>query len=77
MRDVLYDTIREFNDKANPIFAEWGLVSMLKRFFPIGFGTVAKRSKVCGRVREAARTGDPEVPTRVLAASPAQDGRLC
>ena len=42
LRDVLYDALVEFNDSVNPFFAEWGLPGLLKRFMPIGSGTVLK-----------------------------------
>jgi hypothetical protein len=42
LRDVLYDALKEFNDTVNPFFAEWGLPGLLKRFMPIGSGTVLK-----------------------------------
>lgn len=38
MRDVLYESMRDFNEKVNPFFAEWGLPSLLKRFVPFGVG---------------------------------------
>ncbi len=42
MRDLLYDTIKSFNDSVNPFFAEWGLPSLIKRFIPIGSGALLK-----------------------------------
>lgn len=42
MRDVLYDALIEFNQSVNPFFAEWGLPALIKRFMPIGSGTVLK-----------------------------------
>ncbi|MBX3209262.1 MAG: hypothetical protein KF764_29790 [Labilithrix sp.] len=42
MRDVLYDALVEFNESVNPFFAEWGLPALIKRFMPIGSGTVLK-----------------------------------
>jgi hypothetical protein len=42
LRDVLYDALVEFNDSVNPFFADWGLPALLKRFMPIGSGTVLK-----------------------------------
>lgn len=42
MRDVLYATLREFSDKVNPFFAEWGLPALLTKLMPFGFGGVKK-----------------------------------
>jgi hypothetical protein len=42
MRDVLYDTLREFSDKVNPFFAEWGLPSLLRKLSPFGLGAMSK-----------------------------------
>ncbi len=42
MREVLHDTIREFNDKMNPFSSEFGIISMLKKMMPLGFGAVSK-----------------------------------
>ena len=42
MRDVLYDTLREFNDRVNPFFAEWGLPAFLGRLSPFGLGGMKK-----------------------------------
>jgi hypothetical protein len=42
MRDVLFDVLREFSEKVNPFFAEWGLPALLKRWSPLGAGAVAK-----------------------------------
>lgn len=42
MRDVIYDALVEFNESVNPFFAEWGLPALIKRFMPIGSGTVLK-----------------------------------
>lgn len=42
MRDVLYDALKEFNDKVNPFFADWGLPALVKKLMPIGSGTVLK-----------------------------------
>ncbi len=38
MRDVLYDALKEFSEKVNPFFAEWGLPALLKKLSPFGFG---------------------------------------
>lgn len=39
---LIYDALREFQDKVNPFFSEWGLPALLKRLGPFGFGGVAK-----------------------------------
>lgn len=31
LRDVLYDAIKEFNEKVNPFFAEWGLAGLVRK----------------------------------------------
>jgi hypothetical protein len=38
MRDVLDGALEEFQKKANPLTAEWGLPSILKKAGPFGFG---------------------------------------
>jgi len=38
LRAVLYDTLKEFNEKVNPFFAEWGLPALLKKLSPFGLG---------------------------------------
>ncbi|MCL2724265.1 MAG: hypothetical protein FWD69_07495 [Polyangiaceae bacterium] len=59
LRDVLYDALREFNESVNPFFAEWGLPGLLKRFMPIGAGTLLKS---LGSVRaEFDKRLDPEI----------------
>lgn len=42
MREVLHDTIREFNEKMNPFSSEFGIIAMLKKMMPLGFGAVSK-----------------------------------
>ncbi len=42
MRDVLFDVLREFSEKVNPFFADWGLPALLKRWSPLGAGAVNK-----------------------------------
>lgn len=42
MRDVLYDTLKEFSEKVNPFFAEWGLPALLKKVSPFGLGAFQK-----------------------------------
>jgi hypothetical protein len=38
MQDVLSHALKEFSEKVNPFFAEWGLPALLKRFGPFGIG---------------------------------------
>ncbi len=40
--DLIYDALREFQDKVNPFFAEWGLPALLKKLGPFGFGGMGK-----------------------------------
>lgn len=40
--DMIYDALREFQDKVNPFFAEWGLPALLKRLGPFGLGGMSK-----------------------------------
>lgn len=40
--DMIYDALREFQDKVNPFFAEWGLPALLKRLGPFGLGGMGK-----------------------------------
>lgn len=42
MGDLLYTALREFQDKVNPFFADWGLPSLLKRLGPFGLGGMGK-----------------------------------
>src|SRR5262249_37749361 len=42
MRDVLYDALKEFSEKVNPFFADWGLPSLLKKLSPFGLGAMSK-----------------------------------
>ncbi|MGK4001026.1 hypothetical protein WMF31_00270 [Sorangium sp. So ce1036] len=59
MRDVLYDTLKEFSEKVNPFFAEWGLPALLKRVAPFGLGGVGK---TMGAMRgEFERRLEPEI----------------
>lgn len=36
LRDVLYDALKEFNEKVNPFFAEWGLAGIIKKVPGLG-----------------------------------------
>jgi hypothetical protein len=42
MGDLIYEALREFQDKVNPFFAEWGLPALLKRLGPFGLGGMGK-----------------------------------
>jgi hypothetical protein len=42
MRDVLYETLKEFSEKVNPFFADWGLPALLGRLSPFGLGGMKK-----------------------------------
>lgn len=42
MGDLVYEALREFQDKVNPFFAEWGLPALLKRLGPFGLGAMGK-----------------------------------
>lgn len=42
MGDLIYDALREFQDKVNPFFADWGLPALLKRLGPFGLGGMSK-----------------------------------
>lgn len=56
MRDVLYGTLKEFSEKVNPFFAEWGLPALLKR---VGFGALGRGD---GSLRsEFERRLEPEI----------------
>jgi len=40
--DVIFDALKEFNERVNPFVAEWGLPALLKKLGPFGFAPVAK-----------------------------------
>jgi len=42
LRAVLLEALREFSEKVNPFFAEWGPLSLLKKLSPFGFGAMSK-----------------------------------
>jgi hypothetical protein len=42
LRDVLYDGLKEFNEKVNPFVADWGLPGLLKKLGPFGLGPLGK-----------------------------------
>jgi hypothetical protein len=42
MRDVLFEALKEFSEKVNPVVAEWGLPALLKKLSPFGLGGIGK-----------------------------------
>ena len=42
LRDVMFDALKEFNERVNPFVADWGLPALLKKLGPFGFAPVAK-----------------------------------
>ncbi|MCS6911657.1 MAG: hypothetical protein RMK29_09370 [Myxococcales bacterium] len=36
LRDLLYEALREFNDRVNPFFADWGLPALIRKAVPLG-----------------------------------------
>ena len=42
MKDVLFDALKEFNEKVNPFFAEWGIPGIVKKVMPSGSGAGLK-----------------------------------
>ncbi len=42
MRDVLFEALKEFSQKVNPVVAEWGLPAILKKLSPFGLGGLGK-----------------------------------
>ena len=42
MRDVLFEALKEFSEKVNPVVAEWGLPALLKKLSPFGLGGLGK-----------------------------------
>ncbi len=42
LRDVIFDALKEFNERVNPFVADWGLPALLKKLGPFGFSPVAK-----------------------------------
>jgi hypothetical protein len=45
MRDVLFDALKEFNEKVNPFFSDWGLPGMLKKLSPFGLGGMGRAAE--------------------------------
>jgi len=42
LRDVIFDALKEFNERVNPFVAEWGLPGLLKGLGRFGLGPVTK-----------------------------------
>lgn len=42
LRDQLYEALREFNERVNPFFAEWGLPTIIRKVMPFGSGAVVR-----------------------------------
>ncbi len=42
LRDVIFDALKEFNERVNPFVAEWGLPGLFKKLGPFGLGPLAK-----------------------------------
>jgi hypothetical protein len=60
MRDVLFDALKQFNDTANPFFAEWGFPALIKRILPGMFaGTVL--ASMNGLRSEFDKSLEPEI----------------
>jgi hypothetical protein len=59
MRDVMFDALKEFNEKVNPFVADWGLPGIMKKLGPFGFGPLAKA--VEGARKEFDRRLEPEM----------------
>lgn len=36
LRDLLHEALREFNDRVNPFFADWGLPALIRKTVPLG-----------------------------------------
>ncbi|MFO0739528.1 MAG: hypothetical protein U0270_26755 [Labilithrix sp.] len=74
MRDVIYDSLRDFNESVNPFFAEWGLPALIKKVMPIGSGTVLKSmSSVKG---EFDKRLEPEMRKFLLVAARKSKGKI-
>lgn len=57
MRDVLFDALKEFSQRVNPLVAEWGLPALLKKLTPFGLGRGLKelQSEFDGRLEPEIR----------------------
>ncbi|HSQ64046.1 MAG TPA: hypothetical protein VLM85_12560 [Polyangiaceae bacterium] len=42
LRDVIFDALKEFNEKFNPFVADWGLPGIMKKLGPFGLGPLTK-----------------------------------
>jgi len=42
LRDVIFDALKEFNERVNPFVADWGLPGLFKKLGPFGLGPLAK-----------------------------------
>ncbi|MBX3233168.1 MAG: hypothetical protein KIT84_20465 [Labilithrix sp.] len=74
MRDVIYDSLVEFNESVNPFFAEWGLPALIKKVMPIGSGAVLKSmSAVRG---EFDKRLEPEMRKYLLVAARKSKGKI-
>lgn len=74
MRDVIYDSLKEFNESVNPFFAEWGLPALIKKVMPIGSGTVLKSMNA---VRgEFDKRLEPEMRKFLLVAARKSKGKI-
>ncbi len=58
-RDVLYDALKQFSEKVNPLFADWGLPSLLKKVMPLGAGAVMRSLE--SLKEEIDRRQEPEI----------------
>jgi hypothetical protein len=59
MRDVLFDALKEFNERVNPFVADWGLPGIMKKLGPFGFGPLGK--SIDGVRAEFDRRLEPEM----------------
>lgn len=73
IRDTLYDGLKEFNETANPFFADWGLPTLLKRM-PIGGGAILKSMEAMRG--EFDKRLDPEIRKFLLGFSRKAKGKL-
>lgn len=74
MRDVIYDSLKEFNESVNPFFAEWGLPALIKKVMPIGSGTVLKSMSTLRT--EFDKRLEPEMRKFLLVAARKSKGKI-
>jgi uncharacterized protein (DUF1778 family) len=74
MRDVIYDSLKEFNESVNPFFAEWGLPALIKKVMPIGSGTVLKSMNTVKS--EFDKRLEPEMRKFLLVAARKSKGKI-